>query len=318
MTRTFEDREAKRERVPLWVGLFGASGSGKSFSALRLAKGIQRVFPGDILAIDTEAGRLRHYASEFSFRHVEFKAPFAPADYLAAINHCVAKRPAVVVVDSFSHVWEGAGGVLEMADAGGRKDAGKWAKPKAELRKMLDAMLQMNINLVACFRARPKIKMVPGKEPIDLGYQPIGSDELVYEFMLNCLLPPGSNGVPSWTPEFHGERAMLKLPLQFREMFAQKPPPQLTEDLGEQLARWAAGGVPASKPAAPAKPEPQPEPDPGLLDFVNAYKDVATWEELSKLESQRKQIWEKLNGRDKQALKTASDAAAKRIGKGAA
>ena len=32
--RTFSDQPAKRERVPLLVGLFGPSGSGKTMSAL--------------------------------------------------------------------------------------------------------------------------------------------------------------------------------------------------------------------------------------------------------------------------------------------
>ena len=46
--RTFEDRPATRDKVPLLVGLMGPSGSGKTFSALRLATGIQTVSGGDI------------------------------------------------------------------------------------------------------------------------------------------------------------------------------------------------------------------------------------------------------------------------------
>ena len=46
--RTFEAKPAIREAVPLLVGLTGASGCGKTFSALRLASGIQSVTGGDI------------------------------------------------------------------------------------------------------------------------------------------------------------------------------------------------------------------------------------------------------------------------------
>jgi len=55
--RTFEDKVATRAQVPLLIGLVGASGSGKTMSALRLATGIQRVSGGEIYYLDTEARR---------------------------------------------------------------------------------------------------------------------------------------------------------------------------------------------------------------------------------------------------------------------
>jgi ABC-type sulfate/molybdate transport systems ATPase subunit len=52
--RNFEARDAVREHVPLLIGLTGPSGGGKTFSALRLATGIQQVTGGDIYFVDTE------------------------------------------------------------------------------------------------------------------------------------------------------------------------------------------------------------------------------------------------------------------------
>src|SRR6266849_4599710 len=78
MARKFEDRPAVREATPLLIGLVGPSNSGKTFSALRLATGIQRVSGGDIWGIDTESRRMLHYADKFKFRHVPFGAPFGP------------------------------------------------------------------------------------------------------------------------------------------------------------------------------------------------------------------------------------------------
>src|SRR4029079_18921024 len=111
--RSFDDKPAVRERVPLLVGLVGPSGGGKTFSALRLAKGFQRVTGSEVYFIDTEARRALHYADRFQFRHVAFGAPFGPLDYLAAIQHCVAKGAKTIIVDSMSHEHEGPGGVLE-------------------------------------------------------------------------------------------------------------------------------------------------------------------------------------------------------------
>jgi hypothetical protein len=55
----FEFRPAKREDVGLLIGRSGGTGSGKTFTAMRLAKGIA----GDrkFAVIDTEAGRAKHY-----------------------------------------------------------------------------------------------------------------------------------------------------------------------------------------------------------------------------------------------------------------
>ena len=58
--RIFTDAPATREHVPLLIGLMGPSGVGKTYSALRLATGIQTVTGGDIFVIDTETNRAKH------------------------------------------------------------------------------------------------------------------------------------------------------------------------------------------------------------------------------------------------------------------
>ena len=260
--RHFEDKPATRERTPVMIGLMGPSGGGKTFSALRLATGIQRVSGGEIYVIDTEARRSLHYADKFKFRHVEFSAPFSPLDYMAAIKHCVDKGAGVVVVDSMSHEHEGPGGVLEMHDAemerlsGG--DARKaervkmlaWAKPKAERRRLINTVLQMPVNVIFCFRAKEKIKMASGGAPVAQGWMPIAGEEYLYEMTACALLPPGANGVPEWSPQEPGSRQMVKLPEQFRATLT--PGHVLDEATGEAMARWSAGGAaPTTKTTGP-------------------------------------------------------------------
>lgn len=180
--RTFVDRPAARERVPLLLGLVGPSGGGKTFSALRLATGIQRVSGGDIFVVDTEARRALHYADRFKFRHVDFGAPFGSLDYLAAIQYCVGKGAGVVVVDSMSHEHEGPGGLLEQHEAeaarlakqwGTRIETAKmaaWAAPKAARRRLINSVLQLPCNFVFCFRAKEKLKIKRGEDPQHLGF----------------------------------------------------------------------------------------------------------------------------------------------------
>ncbi len=245
--RSFSDELAVRTKVPLMIGLVGPSGGGKTFSALRLATGIQRVHGGEIYVVDTEARRALHYADRFRFRHVIFEPPFGPLDYLAAIEHCAKRGAGVVIVDSMSHEHEGPGGVLEMHETemqrmgGGEKyNFMAWARPKAERRRMINSILQLPISAIFCFRAKEKVKPVKGtKELAHLGFMPIAGEEFTFEMLVNCLLLPNAGGVPTWQSDEIGERATMKLPAQFAELFASAVP--LSEEIGEALARWAEG-----------------------------------------------------------------------------
>lgn len=253
MSRTFTHQTAKRERVPMLVGLIGASGSGKTFSALRLATGMQRITGGEIFFIDTESRRALHYADQFRFQHLSMDAPFSPLDYLEAIRYCASKSASILIIDSMSHEHEGPGGVLEMHETELDRMAGQdfkkrdrmtfsaWAKPKAQRRRLINEVLRMGINGVFCFRAKEKIKITKGEDPIALGWQAIAGDEFVYEMTVNCLLYPGSVGHPVWTPAQAGENAMVKIPENLSKAFSGDQ--QITEATGESLARWASGDL---------------------------------------------------------------------------
>ncbi len=310
MTRTFEDRPAVRESTPLLVGLIGPSGSGKTFSALRLAAGIQRVSGGETFVIDTEARRALHYADKFKFRHVPFGAPFGPLDYLGAIEHCLAKGAKTIVVDSMSHEHEGPGGVLEMHAAETvrlaklwktteqKAQMSGWIKPKQDRRRLINSILQMSANFIFCFRAKEKLKIVPGKDPEPLGFMPQAGEEFVYEMVLKCLLLPGAAGRPTWESESPGERLMIKLPEQFRGLFGDKP--QLSEDLGQKLAEWALGVKGNGATVNPLE----------LLARFGACSDPAT---LRTLEEERRVCWATCSTDLKAKLKSASETAAQRI-----
>lgn len=320
--RVFEDFEAVHGGQPLLIGLVGPSGSGKTFSALRLATGMQRVVGGDIFVIDTEAKRAKAYAppgGRFKFRHVEFGAPFDPLSYLAAVEHCVRRGARTIIIDSASHMHEGPGGTLEAHEAECERlqnlwrqsrekvQMSAWQKPKAELRRFLNTVLQLNVNTVWCFRAKEKLKIIPGQNPKPLGFMPIAGDEMIYEMTLNCLLYPASNGVPSWHPEELGERAIVKLPEQFKELLGGGR--VLDENVGEELARWAAG---ENKPSAPAANATNGSNDPVAV-LRAGYASAATKEEFTALEQQRRTMWPKLSKALKAEVKAASDAASTRL-----
>ncbi len=278
MTRTFEDKPATRERVPMLVGLVGPSGSGKTYSALRLATGMQRATGGEIFFVDTESRRALHYADDFKFRHIAMGAPFSSMDYTEAIQHCVKKGAGVLIIDSMSHEHEGPGGYLETHESELQRLAGDdygkrkrmtfsaWIKPSAERRKLISEVLRMGVNAVFCFRAKEKLKLVRGQDPVNLGWQPIAGSEFIYEMTVSCLLYPGAEGVPNWSPAEVGEKIMIKKPEKLAGVFKDGQP--ISEDTGEALAKWAAGDVEEATP------------NPDLAKAIIEFKDCVTDAEL--------------------------------------
>ena len=82
-------QKAKREQVWLKVLLSGASGCGKSYSALRLAKGIADKCGSAIAYIGTEGSRNKYYADEFDYDLLELEEPFECEKYMDAIDEAV-------------------------------------------------------------------------------------------------------------------------------------------------------------------------------------------------------------------------------------
>ncbi|MDI3563526.1 hypothetical protein [Bradyrhizobium sp. Arg816] len=277
--RSFEDAPAVRSQVPLMIGIMSPSGGGKTYSALRLATGMQQVLGGDIYGIDTENGRMLHYADTFKFRHVPFAPPFGSLDYLAALKYCAAKGSRITIVDSMSHEHIGEGGYLETAEAVIDRIAGNdykkreavkmlgWAKAGPLRQKMIEGIKQLDGVFIFCFRAKEKTKPVKkdGKtEVIDMGFMPIAGEEWVYEMAVNCMLEPRSEGVPTWRSDHVGERMMMKCPAQFKHIFAPQQP--LSEDIGRALAEWSRGGTPAPSGAVSSAAPPDSSPQAGAAD----------------------------------------------------
>ena len=67
----------------------GAKGSGKTYSALRVATGLAKECGSRIAFLDTENGRARYYADEFDFDYMQLEDPFTPEKYMEAIDAAV-------------------------------------------------------------------------------------------------------------------------------------------------------------------------------------------------------------------------------------
>lgn len=246
--RTFTAQAAIRGEEPVSIGMIGPPGGGKTLSSLRIAKGIQDVRGGDIVLIDTEAGRSRKYADEIKFMHVDFKPPYRSSDFLEAIKQQLPRNPAAIIIDSMSDEHEGEGGYLEWHDelvpSMGGNEWAAWSKPKASRKRLISGVIPIKTPLIMCFRAREKTQQTKNekgkKEIINIGWQPVAPLEIVHALDLTCILPPRADGVPIWKSDKIGEDFIIKLPLQFQGLFSGNGV-QLTEEIGRAIAEWAKG-----------------------------------------------------------------------------
>lgn len=286
---TFQFKPAILENVGLLIGLAGGTGSGKTYSAMRLASGIAGDKP--FAVIDTEAGRAKHYADQFRFDHGDLHPPFRPEAYIEAIKAADKAGYPVIVVDSMSHVWAGDGGVLDWQEeelqrmSGGdwqkaeRVKMASWIKPKVSHKKMVQQLLQVRAHLILCFRAEEKVEMVkkdgktvivPKEGPTGLnGWLPVCEKTLPFELTASFLLLADKPGVPH----------PIKLQEQHKALFPQGQ--FIDENAGKRIAEWAAGGK--------AKPV--------VKDFTADLKAAKTMDELGA-------IWKMIpNKSDYEAIK---------------
>lgn len=255
---TFQFAPAKREMVSLLIALAGASGSGKTYSALRLARGMST--NGKIAFIDTEARRGLHYASDFEFIHADMRPPFSPDRFVEAIRAAEAAGADVVVIDSFSMEYDGEGGIIDWADrlaANGVKSPGNWKEPKLAHKKLMNALLQCRASIIFCLRADEKIEILRenGKTVVrPLGWMPICEKRFMFEMTASFTLTPDRPGIPHFDLPH-------KLQSQHRPFFTDKHP--IDEESGRALAEWARGGTPsrAAAPAAAPSSADQPQRD---------------------------------------------------------
>jgi len=182
-------KPAVRANSQVLVGLFGGTGTGKTYSALLLARGLAGP-NGKIAIADSEGGRGALFADVEAiggYDYTELEAPFSPEKYVAVIDAAEKNGIDVLVIDSASHEWHGIGGVLEMAEANG-KSLNAWREPKMKHQRLIARILSAKIHLILCFRAKRKtrqVKVPGGKDQVvkDDFYTPMTSDDFLFELL---------------------------------------------------------------------------------------------------------------------------------------
>lgn len=255
---SFQFRPATRTSAIPLIGVYGESGTGKTYSSLLLARGL--VGPkGRIAMVDTESGRGELYADVIpgGYQVASLGEPFSPERYIEAIT--AAERVSdVILVDSVSHEWEGIGGVLEMAGeiekSSGKPGLHCWKAPKMAHQRFVMKLLGSRVPIILCMRAKHKSRQVKnekGRSEIvkDDNTTPIQADDFIFEMTahfetLKTRLPTGK--------DHHYIRVTKCSHPKLRPCFPEDGP--ITIETGAAIASWARDG---KAPPAAASTDPQ-------------------------------------------------------------
>ncbi|WP_110946455.1 ATP-binding protein [Pseudomonas bohemica] len=176
-------KKAERKQARLRLALAGPSGSGKTLSALLLATGLG----GRIAVIDTEHDSASLYADDAEFDVMSLNAPYSPERYIEAIKSAEAAGYSVLIIDSYSHEWIGAGGCLEINDAiAKQKYKGNtwsaWNETTPRHRKLVDTILTSPLHIICTMRSKTETVQGEGKKVIKLGMKSEQREGSDYEF----------------------------------------------------------------------------------------------------------------------------------------
>ncbi|WP_157208557.1 AAA family ATPase [Mariniflexile maritimum] len=145
-------QKAQRDQVKLRLGISGASGFGKSYSALLLAYGITNDWT-KIAIIDTENNSASLYSHLGDFNVLSLNEPYSPERYIEAIKTCENASMDVIIIDSITHEWQGKGGCLQIHEQlGGRFQ--DWAQVTPRHQAFIDAILGSSCHVITTVRSK--------------------------------------------------------------------------------------------------------------------------------------------------------------------
>lgn len=180
--------KAVKTESKLRMAIAGPSGSGKTYTALAVATAL--VPGGRIAVIDTEHGSAAKYADLFNFDVANAAPPYHPDGLIRLINAAVAADYDIIVVDSVSHYWSGAGGVLDIKEEVERKmrnpnSFAAWKDVTPLHQRMVEALVGAAAHVIVTMRSKQDYilvekngRMVPQK----VGMAPVQRDGFEYEF----------------------------------------------------------------------------------------------------------------------------------------
>lgn len=215
-------KKASKKGSKLRLALFGVSGSGKTFSALRIASGLGQ----KIAVIDTERGSASKYADRFSFDVAECEKPTIN-NLKMIINQ--AKGYDVLIIDSLSHAWmELLQEVEQIAKARyGGNTWSAWSEGTPKQQGFIDSILNFPGHIIATMRVETNWTTMTNEKgkivPVRIGEAPKQGKGMEYEFDMLIQLS-----------QDHIAQVLKDRTGKYQDELIEKP----GEEFGKELALW--------------------------------------------------------------------------------
>lgn len=226
---------AERHQVKLRLGLSGASGFGKTYSALLLAHGITNDW-NKIAIIDTENGSASLYSHLGDYNTLTLNEPFNPERYIEAIETCEKSAMEVIIIDSISHEWSGKNGCLELHEQLGGKFT-DWSKISPRHQAFIDKILKSNCHIITTVRRKVDYSMdadMNGKSKVvKHGTKEITREGFEYELTANF--------------ELINDKHLAKASKDRTGLFMDKPEFIINSATGKKLMEWCNKGISIDK-----------------------------------------------------------------------
>jgi hypothetical protein len=222
-------KKATRKQVKLRLNISAPSGAGKTYSALRMAKGLC----GDwekVAVIDTENGSASLYSNLGEFNTIDLLPPFTPEKYIEAINTCVDAGMEVIIIDSSSHEWNC---LLEenekLAQAKYRGNTwSAWSQTTPRHDRFVNTVLHCNAHIITCTRSKMETVMTDDKKVKKVGMKDVQREGWEYELTVSLNIDRDTH---------------LAIPSKDRtNLFENSNPFLITEKTGEMIKDWCNSG----------------------------------------------------------------------------
>ncbi|MBU2940157.1 ATP-binding protein [Lacinutrix sp. C3R15] len=224
-------QQTKRHQVKLRLGLSGASGFGKSYSALLLAFGITNDW-SKIAIIDTENGSASLYSHLGGYNVLPIDEPYSPERYIEAVKTCENASMEVVIIDSITHEWNGNGGCLDIHSKLGGRFA-DWSIVTPRHQAFIDAILKSKCHIITTVRKKMDYSMdrdSNGKtKVIKHGLKDITREGFSYELTVDF--------------ELINDNHLAKASKDRTGLFTNKPEFVINASTGKKLIAWCNEGI---------------------------------------------------------------------------
>ena len=223
-------KKATRKQVKLRLNISAPSGAGKTYSALRMAKGLVNDWD-KVAVIDTENGSASLYSHLGDFNTIDLTPPFTPEKYIEAINTCVNAGMEAIIIDSSTHEW--ACLIEENELLAQSKFRGNtwsaWSQTTPRHDKFINAVLHCPVHVITCTRSKMETVMGDDKKVKKVGMKDVQREGWEYELTISLNIDRDTH---------------LAIPSKDRtNLFEGKNPFLITEETGKEIANWCNSGV---------------------------------------------------------------------------